>query len=222
MKTPQRWFALLVFVLMPFVAAAQQGLEIDIVGGSASALPITVVPIPYQGSGTPPETDVAKLVRDDLARSGVFRPLPENQIVQRPTRGNEVDYATWKQLRQLQQAQQRQTAAPTPAAASAGTGGQGGSSDDLTSRYAAAIQQAVLGQWTRPDSVPLGTRCRIIIKQLPGGEVMSAEVQPGCAMDQAGQDSLERAVRRAQPLPYRGFESVFNRQLNFNFEAQDR
>ncbi|HWU70627.1 MAG TPA: cell envelope integrity protein TolA, partial [Pseudoxanthomonas sp.] len=76
--------------------------------------------------------------------------------------------------------------------------------------------------WTRPESVPLGTRCRVIIRQLPGGNVMSAEVQPGCPMDQAGQDSLERAVLKAQPLPYRGFETVFNRQLNFNFVAQDR
>ena len=100
MKTPQRWFALLAFLLLPFAALAQQGLEIDIVGGNASALPITVVPIPYQGSGTPPETDVSKVVRDDLARSGVFRPLPDKQIVQRPTRGTDIDYATWKQLRQ--------------------------------------------------------------------------------------------------------------------------
>ena len=100
MKTPQRWFALLAFLLLPFAALAQQGLEIDIVGGNASALPITVVPIPYQGSGTPPEADVSKVVRDDLARSGVFRPLPDKQIVQRPTRGTDIDYATWKQLRQ--------------------------------------------------------------------------------------------------------------------------
>ena len=100
MKTSLRWFALLVFLLLPFAASAQQGLEIDIVGGNASALPITVVPMPYQGSGTPPETDIAKVVRDDLARSGVFRPLPDAQIVERPTRGGEINYATWKQLRQ--------------------------------------------------------------------------------------------------------------------------
>jgi len=101
MKTSLRWFALIAFLLLPFLAAAQQpGLEIDIVGGNASALPITVVPMPYQGSGTPPETDIAKVVRDDLARSGVFRTLPEAQIVERPTRGGEINYATWKQLRQ--------------------------------------------------------------------------------------------------------------------------
>ena len=86
----------------------------------------------------------------------------------------------------------------------------------------AAIQAAVSAQWTRPDSVPLGTRCRVVITQLPGGQVIDAKVQPGCAMDQAGRDSLERAVLKAQPLPYRGFESVFSRQLNFNFTAQDQ
>jgi len=128
-----------------------------------------------------------------------------------------------QRVRQVQQAQQRQAAqAATPPAASPATGGQGGTSDDLTAKYVAAIQAAVVAQWSRPDSVPLGTRCRVVIKQLPGGEVISAEVLPGCAMDPAGQDSLERAVLKAQPLPYRGFESVFNRQLNFNFEARDR
>ena len=51
---------------------------------------------------------------------------------------------------------------------------------------------------------------------------MSAKVQPGCAMDAAGQDSVERAVLKAQPLPYRGYESVFERTLTLNFEARDR
>jgi colicin import membrane protein len=46
----------------------------------------------------------------------------------------------------------------------------------------AAIQAAVSAQWTRPDSVPLGTHCRVVITQLPGGQVIEAKVQPGCAM----------------------------------------
>jgi colicin import membrane protein len=127
-----------------------------------------------------------------------------------------------QKLRQLADARAQQAAVP---AASTGTGapaGNNGTDDGLLAKYVAAIQQQVSGQWTRPDSVPPGTRCRVVIKQLPGGQVMSAEVQPGCPMDRAGQDSLERAVLKAQPLPYRGFETVFNRTLNFNFTAQDR
>lgn len=142
---------------------------------------------------------------------------------QRAQAAREAQLAEQK-LRQLADARARQAAsaaasAPAPAA---GPAGAGGTDEDLRGRYAAAIQEAVLRQWTRPESVPVGTRCRVVIRQLPGGDVVSAEVQPGCAMDAAGQDSIERAVLKARPLPYRGFESVFARTLTLNFEARDR
>lgn len=131
-----------------------------------------------------------------------------------------------QKLRQIADARARNASTSANAAQygaeSSSPPGQGGTDEGLLAKYRAAIQTAVTNQWTRPDSVALGTRCKIVIKQLPDGEVMSAEVQPGCPMDQAGQDSIERAVLKAQPLPYRGFESVFSRQLNFTFEAQDR
>lgn len=96
----QRWLSVFLVLLLPLAARAQQGLEIDIIGGNASALPITVVPMPYQGSGAAPETDVAAVIRADLERSGQFRTLPERDIIERPTRGSEVNYATWRALRQ--------------------------------------------------------------------------------------------------------------------------
>lgn len=101
MKNPLRWLILVAAaVLAPAVQAQQQGLEIDIVGGNASALPITVVPMPYQGSAGAPQTDVAAVVRADLDRSGQFRTLPEAQIVEKPTRGSEINFPTWKALKQ--------------------------------------------------------------------------------------------------------------------------
>jgi TolB protein len=88
-------------LLLPLAAMAQERpLELDIIGGNASALPIAVVPMPYQGSATAPETDVAAVVRADLDRSGQFRGLPERDMVQRPTRGNDVDYPAWRLLKQ--------------------------------------------------------------------------------------------------------------------------
>lgn len=141
---------------------------------------------------------------------------------QRAQASREAQLAEQK-LRQLADARARQAAtASAPAPAATGPAGNGGTDEDLRGRYAAAIQEAVLRQWTRPESVPVGTRCKVVIRQLPGGEVVSAEVQPGCAMDAAGQDSVERAVLKAQPLPYRGYESVFARTLTLNFEARDR
>jgi len=126
-----------------------------------------------------------------------------------------------QKLRQLANARQSAAATSTPSAAQT-TAGQNGTSTDLTAKYAAAIQQAVLAQWVRPDSVPLGVRCTINIRQLPGGQVVEATVAPNCPYDDAGKRSIEAAVLRAQPLPYRGFESVFQRNLTFNFTAQDR
>ena len=84
------------------------------------------------------------------------------------------------------------------------------------------IRQAVLAQWLRPDSVPIGQSCTINIRQLPGGQVIEAKVSGNCPYDEAGRRSIEAAVLRAQPLPYRGFESVFQRNLTFHFTAQDR
>ncbi|PPJ44304.1 translocation protein TolB, partial [Rhizobium sp. KAs_5_22] len=65
MKRPLRWLTALLAVLLPLAASAQQkGLDIDIVGGLASATPIAVVPMPYQGGGAAPLTAVAEVVRN--------------------------------------------------------------------------------------------------------------------------------------------------------------
>lgn len=111
-------------------------------------------------------------------------------------------------------------AARADASASAPPGNNGVDSG-LQARYAAALQEAIVAKWTRPETVPLGSRCRIVIRQLPGGEVMSAEVSSPCAYDEQGRRSIEAAVLKAQPLPYAGFEAVFARTLTLNFEARD-
>ncbi|MFC5570577.1 Tol-Pal system beta propeller repeat protein TolB [Lysobacter yangpyeongensis] len=97
-RFPLRWLGALFALLLPLAATAQQqGLEIDIVGGNASAVPIAVIPM--QGPTTL-QTDVAKVVASDLNRSGSFRSLPDKDIVERPTRGNEINFPTWSALNQ--------------------------------------------------------------------------------------------------------------------------
>ena len=118
-------------------------------------------------------------------------------------------------------AQSRAQQASEQGAASAPPGNEG-VDEGLATRYAAAIQEAILSNWTRPDNVPLGQRCRINITQVRGGTVVKVEVSPSCPYDELGRRSVETAVLKAQPLPYAGFESVFNRNLNLNFEARDR
>jgi len=128
-----------------------------------------------------------------------------------------------QKLKQIADARARSASEEAAAAdASASTPGQNGVDEGLLARYRAALQATIASKWTRPDSVPVGARCRIHIRQLPGGSVMSAEVSSPCAYDEQGRRSIEAAVLKAQPLPYAGFESVFSRELIINFEAQDR
>lgn len=123
-----------------------------------------------------------------------------------------------QRLRQIADA--RAASASEAAAQSSATGapppGNNGVDEGLLQQYIAAIQSSVVGKWTRPDNVP-NLPCKMTIIQLPGGQVMDVQFEGSCPYDEAGKRSVEAAVRKAQPLPYAGFESVFNRRLNFTF-----
>jgi colicin import membrane protein len=124
-------------------------------------------------------------------------------------------------LQQLADARQRtQRDVPAPAAAEAPPTdrlGNNGTDDSLLGRYSLAIQQAVQQNWLRPDSAQPGIRCTLRIVQIPGGEVIQVSVTSPCNADDLTRRSIEAAVMKAQPLPYRGFEDVFQRDIRFNF-----
>lgn len=127
-----------------------------------------------------------------------------------------------QKLKQIADARARSAAVPAAQGSGNPPPGNEGVDAGLSARYAAALQAAILRNWTRPDTVPLGQRCKLVIRQIPGGEVIEAKVDPSCPYDEPGRRSIEAAVLKAQPLPYAGFESVFARTLNLNFQAQDR
>jgi len=86
-------------------AATAQGLNsdvptIDIKNGTATATPIAVVPFGLESGAPPPQTDVADVIRADLNRCGQFRALPKSDIVEFPTRGEEIKFPTWNMLKQ--------------------------------------------------------------------------------------------------------------------------
>jgi len=88
-------------------------------------------------------------------------------------------------------------------------------------RYSLAVKDAITRQWIRPESIPMGVPCQVRIRQIPGGEVVDVQVSGGCPYDEMGRQSLERAVLKASPLPYAGFEDVFNRDIILTFRPED-
>jgi len=87
--------------------------------------------------------------------------------------------------------------------------------------YYAAIQSQVTNNWYRPPTARPGLRCRLKIVQIPGGQVISAAIAGQCNADEATRRSLEAAVMRTGSLPYRGFEDVFEREIDFIFTYDD-
>lgn len=93
--------ALVLLVVAALIAgpAAAQSLNVDIVGGLKTATPIAVVPF-AQAGGAPLPTDVADVIRNDFNRSGKFRSLAKSEIVETPSKGADINFATWRLLKQ--------------------------------------------------------------------------------------------------------------------------
>ncbi|GAB2490574.1 Tol-Pal system beta propeller repeat protein TolB [Arenimonas alkanexedens] len=87
-------------LLLPVGLAQAQGLDIGMVQGRDGALPITVVPMPYLGTSVAPDTDIAAVIRADLNRSGQFNALSEQDVIEKPIRGAEIKFPTWRVLKQ--------------------------------------------------------------------------------------------------------------------------
>ncbi len=138
---------------------------------------------------------------------------------QRAQAAREAQLAEQK-LRQLADARARQAASATASGASSGqaAGAAGAASGPSQGEWVGAMVAAIERQWVRPPNVSSGQICPIRIRMLPGGEVMSAEVQPNCPYDEAARDSVERAVLKASPLPYAGFEKVAARDFVVRFQ----
>ena len=85
---------------LPASRVLAQGLTLDVINGVPSAIPITVVPFGFESAAQPPATDVAAVIRDDMVRCGKFRTLTGADIVEHPSRGDEINFSTWKLLKQ--------------------------------------------------------------------------------------------------------------------------
>jgi colicin import membrane protein len=121
------------------------------------------------------------------------------------------DQERQEQLRQQQEAEAQRRA---EAEAREFRAGQTATKSD---NYQAAIQAFVTQNWLRPPTAQAGLRCTLRIVQIPGGEVISAAIRGTCNGDEATRRSILAAVERGGTLPYRGFEDVFEREIDFIF-----
>lgn len=119
-----------------------------------------------------------------------------------------------RRAREASEAAANRDAAATPPAGNRGS--------DVSAAYFDAIADAIRRNWVRPNEIPPTQVCRIVIRQSVGGIVLDAQADPSCPYDEQGRRSVEAAVMKAQPLPYAGFESAFQRKFTLEFRAGDQ
>jgi TolB protein len=73
-------------------------LTIEITEGVSDPIPIAIVPFGWSGVDQAP-ADVADIVAGDLQRSGRFRPMARNDMVDLPTKASDVVPDDWRMLR---------------------------------------------------------------------------------------------------------------------------
>lgn len=88
--------------------------------------------------------------------------------------------------------------------------------DTAQKQYVADITNKVQSNWRRLSGSQ-GSYCRVLIHQIPGGEVVNVRLLE-CDGDVPFQRSVESAVRKASPLPAPPDPALFEREIEFIFE----
>ena len=73
----------------------QAELKFEITDFVGKRAPIAVVPFAWEGETENAPFDIAAVITADLSRSGRFAPIAENDMLQKPTTGIEVDFDDW-------------------------------------------------------------------------------------------------------------------------------
>jgi TolB protein len=84
---------LLCLLLLGVMQPAFAALQITVTGGDQAAQPIAVVPFARPADVT---VELAEIIAADLARSGLFDPIPVADMLEKPTEAGQVNYRNWR------------------------------------------------------------------------------------------------------------------------------
>jgi TolB protein len=90
---------LALLLLLVTAGAAQAQLQIEIIDGNPSALPIAIVPFQWMEAGPPPTDTVDQIVSGDLYRSGLFDPMAVEDMADKPVDQEGIRFGTWRLMK---------------------------------------------------------------------------------------------------------------------------
>ncbi len=87
----------------------------------------------------------------------------------------------------------------------------------LLAQYVYQIQKKVEINWNAPVSMTTGWSCEIMVEQNRLGDVQNVRMKK-CTGSEAFKNTVERAVRKASPLPIAPNNDLFEKKLTFIFK----
>jgi len=93
--------------------------------------------------------------------------------------------------------------------------------NQLMARYQISVITKVKDQWRRPATANKDLLCYVRVRQIPGGGVIDATIASPCNANSIVKKSIIAAIKKADPLPYKGFEKVFARSSVFIFQPKE-
>jgi TolB protein len=93
----RKLFASIALLAVLLTGVAQAELTIEITEG-IKRRPVAVVPFGWEGQQPDMPLDIAQVISADLTRSGRFAPIPERDMLQKPTSGADLDFDDWSIL----------------------------------------------------------------------------------------------------------------------------
>ncbi|MCH9671441.1 MAG: cell envelope integrity protein TolA, partial [Gammaproteobacteria bacterium] len=92
--------------------------------------------------------------------------------------------------------------------------------DKGRAEYVARIRDKVNRRWIRPTGVRKGLRCKVVVEQIPSGDVIRVVIKQSSG-NIAFDRSVEQAVLAASPLPRPKDAALFDREIIFTFDPED-
>lgn len=90
--------------------------------------------------------------------------------------------------------------------------------NSLLAQYRSAIEATIEQRSHLSRDLRPGFLCWVRVTQLPGGEVINVTPQSKCNATEIERAELIEGIMRASPLPYSGFESVYDRLVDIPFQ----
>lgn len=96
---------------------------------------------------------------------------------------------------------------------------QSAANQKLLAQYVYQIQRKVEVNWNAPASMTKGWACEVLVEQNRFGEVQNVKMKK-CTGSEAFKNTVERAVRKASPLPEAPNNDIFDKKLSFIFRPE--